>query len=150
MLMPNIADLSLRLLRRCSPSMIPLLLKPYRLITALSDDNLNTRGRGLPAWGFRVSVPASTNPGPSWDSWSKTSPSLSKPAARPIGFRNLKSKTFEIVSDSSLPFRPFDDARPNLSSLMVVECAVSAGRCRSNRSEIVSNSLFMRIVFEFG
>ncbi len=41
---------------------IPWLLKPIRLISALSSGNRNRRGRGLPGCAFGVTVPISVNP----------------------------------------------------------------------------------------
>ena len=64
------------------------MLKPRRLITARLALRRKTRGRGLPACGSGVTVPASTKPNPSANISSTTRASLSNPAASPIGLLN--------------------------------------------------------------
>ncbi len=63
----------------------PSLLKPMRLIRALSAGSRNRRGCGLPSCATGVTVPTSMNPKPRQARPSMCFPSLSKPAARPTG-----------------------------------------------------------------
>ena len=77
---------------RAAMASAPSLLKPMRLITPSSRSSRNSRGRGLPACGFGVTVPTSTKPKPSRSNESGTSALLSKPAAMPIGLEKFKPK----------------------------------------------------------
>lgn len=60
----------------------------YLFITAKSFDNLNTLGFSLPGCGSGVTEPTSMNPKPMFCSPGIAFPSLSNPAAIPIGFEN--------------------------------------------------------------
>ena len=59
-------------------------------MSARSAASRKRRGRGLPACGSGVTVPTSTKPKPRPSSASGTSPSLSKPAARPSGIGKVE------------------------------------------------------------
>lgn len=61
---------------------------------ALSSMSRNTRGFSLPGCGSGVTDPISTNPKPELLRPSTASPCLSKPAAIPSGFCNVKFKNF--------------------------------------------------------
>src|SRR5271170_6254860 len=63
-----------------------------RLISAKRPSTLNIRGLGLPGCGRGVTVPSSMWLKPSAPSASRESPFLSKPAANPTGWANLKPK----------------------------------------------------------
>jgi len=73
-----------------------------RLITASSRSSRNSRGRGLPACGFGVTVPISTKPNPSRSSASGASALLSKPAAMPIGLEKFRpnARTASLASSA--------------------------------------------------
>ena len=62
------------------------------MITPSSSTSLNNRYFGLPFWDFGVTVPTSINPKPKFDNSLKSFASLSKPAAKPIGFEKSKPK----------------------------------------------------------
>ena len=80
----------------------PSLLKPSRLIIALSFSSLKILGLGLPNCFFGVIVPTSTNPKPSLNNELYTSALLSKPAAKPIGFFNFfLNKSVDSISSFS-------------------------------------------------
>src|ERR1700719_1208400 len=51
------------------------------------------RGLGFPGWALAVTVPTSTKPKPSAAQAGIATPFLSKPAASPIGFENVRPKT---------------------------------------------------------
>ena len=61
---------------------------------ALSSTNRKTRGLSFPFCGFGVTEPISINPKPNLDRLGTASPSLSNPAANPIGFENSMFQTF--------------------------------------------------------
>ena len=67
-------------------SSLPLPLKPRRLTTPRSAASRNMRGRGFPGCRSAVTVPSSAKPNPSSGQRCGATPSLSKPAASPIGF----------------------------------------------------------------
>lgn len=62
-------------------------------MTALFSINLKTLGFSFPNCGIGVTDPTSTNPNPILHKPSTASPCLSKPAAIPIGFLNLRPQT---------------------------------------------------------
>lgn len=61
---------------------------------ALSAINRKTRGFSLPGCGSGVTDPISTNPKPALLNPLTASPCLSKPAAIPSGFANVKLQNF--------------------------------------------------------
>ena len=63
----------------------PLLGNPNLFIIALSLLSLNTLGFSFPIWNWGVTVPISEWDKPNLSILWNTSPSLSKPAASPIG-----------------------------------------------------------------
>src|SRR5690606_17635803 len=76
--------------RRWARAWAPWLLKPMRLMMASSAGSRNSRGRGLPGWGRGVTVPVSTKPKPRAARAGTARPSLSKPAARPMGLSKFR------------------------------------------------------------
>ena len=91
-LTPTMPPRLARAASRASTAERPSLLKPRRLITASSASSRNTRGRGLPSCGRKVTVPISTKPKPSRSSASGTCAFLSKPAAMPSGLGKFSPK----------------------------------------------------------
>ena len=90
----------------------PLLLRPERLMIARSAGSRKMRGRGLPAWGWGVTVPISTNPKPRAESSWNASPLRSKPAARPIGLGNRSPNTSRSSEGCSVRYMARSSARP--------------------------------------
>ncbi len=79
-----------------------LILKSvHLLITALSSGNLNTLGLSLPSCGSGVTDPTSTNPKPIFNNPSTASPCLSKPAAMPTGFLNVRPQSLISCTQKS-------------------------------------------------
>ena len=78
---------------RVARAAAPALLKPIRLTIAWLAGARNSRGLGLPGWGWRVTVPTSMKPKPSAGQTGSARPSLSIPAARPTGFGKRTPKT---------------------------------------------------------
>lgn len=72
----------------------PLLLKPIRLMIALSSSSRNSRGFGFPDCGLGVMVPTSIPPNPCFNSVGMHSAFLSNPAASPTGFRTFMPAIF--------------------------------------------------------
>ena len=64
----------------------PSLLSPYHTTIALDLIILNNLLPGLPGHISPVKDPSSANPNPMWGYILVSSPSLSKPADKPIGF----------------------------------------------------------------
>src|SRR5688572_33095553 len=72
----------------------PSLLKPMRLMRALSLGRRNRRGLSFPACGRGVTVPISIKPKPSASSSRRYLAFLSKPAPRPTGFLKVRPKSW--------------------------------------------------------
>src|SRR5205807_2637398 len=128
---------SLRFLTNC---LAPRLLKPSRFINARSRGKRNRRGFGLPGCGSLVTVPTSMNPKPSAHSASTASPFLSNPAARPIGFENVRPNRFRFPNGErcnrfAAALRIAEGSSANDRDESANLCAVSAGRLnRSGRT----------------
>jgi hypothetical protein len=84
--LPTLLRFSRHCFSRAATASTPSLLKPMRLIRALSFGRRNRRGLSLPAWAFGVTVPISTKPKPKVSSSRRYNRIFIKPAPRPTGF----------------------------------------------------------------
>src|SRR5436190_4633127 len=102
---------------------------------------LAMRGLAFPSRGAVVTVPPTTKPKPSEPSGPKRPHPLSKPAARPIGFRSASPATV-VRSDGSIETPPTADqgsGRP--SRRRAIPCAVSGGKERKSGRPIARYQL---------
>jgi len=98
-------------------------------MTARSGSNRNIRGRGLPACGRGVTVPASMKPKPNRINGAIATASLSKPAARPIGLaKSRPNARVASTGSSGVRSRP---ARSNRRAHNAMLCDVSGSTRRS-------------------
>ena len=137
-----------RFLSRAAICSMPSLLKPKRLIAALSSVSRKSRGLGLPGCGSGVAAPTSIKPKPDAKRPLTACAFLSKPAASPTGLGN-SSEPIRVRKRGDVGGVIFG-AKPSCSALIASPWAVSGSSfCRALKPNF-SRSLIANLPEKYG